>query len=70
VPPGAGCQRPLSATTPGCPLIARLALPSRSVAPHSSETLRGRVVVGVARLRLKPPLDWELEIGFLSLIGL
>jgi hypothetical protein len=43
------------ATTPGCPLTARqpcLALPSHSVAPHSPETLRGLVVVGVTRLRL------------------
>jgi hypothetical protein len=69
--PAASARSP--ATTPGCSLTARqqrLALPSRSVAPHSPETLRGRFIVGLARLRLKPPLDWELEIGFLSLIRL
>jgi hypothetical protein len=61
------------ATTPGCPLTARqprLALPSRSVAPNSPETLHVRVVVEVTRLHLKPSLDWELETEFLSLIGL
>jgi hypothetical protein len=57
-PPGASRQRPLVCppTAPGCPLTARqprLALPGRSVAPHSPRTLCGRVVVGVARPRLK-----------------
>jgi hypothetical protein len=51
-------------------LAARSLLASHSVAPQSHKTLRGCVIVGVARLRLKPPLDWKLETRFLSLFGL